>query len=271
MQRIDAESPNYSHSDTSGFTPSVFRRVNSLDANKLKGLRLLSRSQIERFFILSSDNLSNNPSTNAKSATTKPKAKRTCNRKYVTYNNQFVHGGVAYEINASKSKKQGIYSPILHKAIEQLNICENRWRRVFVLFFNLHHAEYQKQNNKHISKFFNNLKKRLQRRYGFVEMGYLWVREKVKGQHYHCALFMDGNLVKHSNKVLEIAREAWTKLEPDKHHLALLKNSFYFVDNDSVKASAIYRLSYLCKTRGKGFRDNQVKDYSTSRLSALSI
>jgi len=31
-------------------------------------------------------------------------------------------------------------------------------------------------------------------------------------------------------------------------------------------AKAIDRISYLAKTRGKGYRDPQAKDYGTSRL-----
>ena len=33
-----------------------------------------------------------------------------------------------------------------------------------------------------------------------------------------------------------------------------------------MRGKAIYRISYLAKTRGKGYRDPQAKDYETSRL-----
>jgi hypothetical protein len=37
-----------------------------------------------------------------------------------------------------------------------------------------------------------------------------------------------------------------------------------------MRAKAINRLSYLAKTRGKGYRDPQAKDYGTSRLKPKS-
>jgi hypothetical protein len=37
-----------------------------------------------------------------------------------------------------------------------------------------------------------------------------------------------------------------------------------------VRLDAIYRISYLAKVRGKGYRDPQAKDYGTSRLKFKS-
>ena len=47
----------------------------------------------------------------------------------------------------------------------------------------------------------------------------------------------------------------------------------YFIDkNDNgTRLEAIYRLSYLAKVRGKGYRDIQAKDYGTSRLQSPLI
>ncbi len=50
------------------------------------------------------------------------------------------------------------------------------------------------------------------------------------------------------------------------NHVWVPKNSFYFIDNSQAKENAIHRISYLAKVRGKGYRDIQAKDYSTSRL-----
>ena len=51
--------------------------------------------------------------------------------------------------------------------------------------------------------------------------------------------------------------------------MPVIKNPFYFIDKDNCqeeRAKAIDRLSYLAKTRGKGYRDSQAKDYGSSRL-----
>jgi hypothetical protein len=61
-------------------------------------------------------------------------------------------------------------------------------------------------------------------------------------------------------------RVKWEGLDPSNHHMPFGKNPSYFIDNDEVFADAVYRISYLAKTRGKGYRPAQVKDYSTSRL-----
>ena len=47
---------------------------------------------------------------------------------------------------------------------------------------------------------------------------------------------------------------------------------FYFIDKKKEgfreqRGKAIYRLSYLGKTRGKGYKNVQAKNYSVSRLS----
>jgi hypothetical protein len=55
--------------------------------------------------------------------------------------------------------------------------------------------------------------------------------------------------------------------------MPVIKNPFYFIDKDNCqeeRAKAIDRLSYLAKTRGKGYRDPQAKDYETSRLKVKS-
>ena len=51
--------------------------------------------------------------------------------------------------------------------------------------------------------------------------------------------------------------------------MPVIKNPFYFIDKDNyqeMRGEAINRISYLAKTRGKGYRDPQAKDYGTSRL-----
>jgi len=185
------------------------------------------------------------------------------NRKYVTHSGVMVRNGTTYVIN---TKKSGIYSTILHRTIDQLDICLSKWKRVLLIRFDLHQPFYSAKN-KHISRFRKNLFRRLEREYQIAEVGYIWVREqeRSKNQHYHWAIYLDGNKIRHSSKVLRIIKETWLGINAD-NHIPTIKNPYYFIDNEQTKLEAIYRISYLAKARGKGYRDRQAKDYSTSRL-----
>ena len=57
----------------------------------------------------------------------------TKNRKTVSYTDKISHNGISYKINGSKTL--GVYLQLIHKAIEQLEICESKWGRVFVMRF----------------------------------------------------------------------------------------------------------------------------------------
>ena len=199
----------------------------------------------------------------------KHKPKKTKNRKTVSYSGQIVINEKTYKVNAKE--KQGIYLSIMHKAIEQLEICQEKWSRVLVIRFDLHQKDPIKDNHK-VSNFIDNFKRRLQRQYGFDDIGYLWVREheRAKAQHYHCAIYLDGNKIRHSSKVLRIIKDTWEgsgRHKKEGNHVPVIKNPFYFVDNEVTKAKAIYRISYLCKERGKGYHSHYVNDYSASRLT----
>jgi hypothetical protein len=49
-------------------------------------------------------------------------------------------------------------------------------------------------------------------------------------------------------------------------------NPFYYINKNDNKTrlEAIYRISYIAKIRGKGYRDPQANDYGTSRLKLKS-
>ena len=186
------------------------------------------------------------------------------NRKHITHNETMLRNGIAYRLNV---KSSGVYSAIAHTAIDQIDICMEQWKRVLVYRFDLHQAYYT-GDNKLISRFMKNLKKHLQRAYQMNEIGYLWVREKerAKHQHYHGVLYLDGNKIRHPAKLKRTMETLWKNLR-DSNHLPTIKNPYYFVDNEQEKIKAIERISYLAKARGKGYRDQQAKDYGSSRLS----
>ena len=188
---------------------------------------------------------------------------RTKNRKYVTHSETMIRNGTTYNLNV---KRSGVYSVIIHRAIDQLDICEAKWKRVLVIRFDLH-QDFYSPDNKLVSRFMKNLKARLEREYQIYDPGYVWVREKerAKNQHYHGAIYLDGNKIRHPSKVIRTMKSVWESIRAT-NHIPVVSKPYYFVKNEQVKIEAIYRISYIAKGRGKGYRDIQAKDYSTSRL-----
>lgn len=168
------------------------------------------------------------------------------------------------KINAGEGK--GIYLEILTRIINQLDMAYSIHKRLLVVRFDLHLRHYT-SNNEVISKFIKRTKQWISRNYKIKNIGYAWVREleRAKTQHYHLVLFLDGDKIQYPSKLIKRIKETWS----DNGHMHKVKNSFYYIDKNNYqeeRAEAIYRISYLAKTRGKGYRDPQAKDYETSRL-----
>ena len=188
----------------------------------------------------------------------------TRNRKAVSYAGAISHAGVTYRINGNTT--HGVYPQLVHTAIDQLEVCLSKWGRVFVMRFDLR-QKVQTGDSKMLTMFRKNLKRRLERNYRMVDMCYLWAREQetAKQQHYHFALFLDGDLIRHATALSRIIMETWESIrEGNSAHIP--KRCFYTVADADSKAKAIYRVSYLAKVRGKGYLPNQSKDYGASRL-----
>ena len=178
----------------------------------------------------------------------------------------------------NSSETNGVFPVIIEKSVEQLDICLAKFGRVLVVRFDLSLDEYSGDNHT-ISVFLNRLKEKLfkLKRYRRIkDIGHVWVREveTVKTQHYHVALFLDGNKIQHPSALLQLIRVKWYKHGrlwiPKKEHVDD-DGCFYFIDKKKEdfkeqRENAIYRLSYLGKTRGKGYKDVQAKNYSVSRL-----
>ena len=186
------------------------------------------------------------------------------NRKKEFYNHSLIINNEQLEINSTETL--GVYPKIIEKIVEQLDICIAIHKRVFVLRFDLHLKEYS-GDNKIISTFMNRLKQWIKRNYKTKDIGSVWEREKerAKTQHYHAALFIDGDVIRYPNKLLQAIRTKWFKYG----HCPVIKHPYYFIDKHNLedeRKKVIKRVSYLAKTRGKGYRNSQAKDYSTSRL-----
>jgi Inovirus Gp2 len=164
--------------------------------------------------------------------------------------------------------KQGCYVEILERTKQQLDAMLSHHCKILVLRLDLS-INYYTPMNELISKFIRKVRKKLVRQYGFTRMGFIWAREqeKAKKQHYHFALIVDANKVRHPHRVISICvriAEAWEL------RLFTPKHCYYQINRgDKLGYQRAYRrLSYLAKTRGKGYKAGSANDYSSSRIKA---
>jgi hypothetical protein len=190
--------------------------------------------------------------------------KKPRNRKTVINDGWIDYNGEKIEI--CNSSKFGIYKKILLSFIEQLDTAIQIHGRVLVLRSDFH-MNFYTSDNKIFSNYIKNIKQYLKRHYGITNIGYQWVREqeKAKKQHYHLVLMLDGNKIRHPSKLNKIMKSKWLP----RGHMHIPENCFYLIDKDNIekqRPEAIYRASYMAKSRGKQYRPKQTKDYSGSRL-----
>ena len=169
-----------------------------------------------------------------------------------------------HKVNAGA--KKGIYKEIIERFIGQFDIAFKVHKRLLVHRVDLHLNKFS-SDNKVISRFLNRLKQWLKRNYGLDKIGYIWVREQDRSdkQHYHLALLLDGDKIRHPKRLNEQIKEMWLPLG----HVPVTLNPYYTIDkhnHNETRAEIIERVSYLAKVRGKRIRDKQTKDYQTSRL-----
>lgn len=156
---------------------------------------------------------------------------------------------------------------IMEAGLSQIDSMLSHTDRIFVLRFDCHASGFS-SDNKQIGVFRRRLFKSLRRYYPDLLIGYLWVREqeKSKHQHYHFALMVDANRVPTANVVLNEATRVWERLTGIHPHIP--KHPYYLVRLGHKQGfiDAASRLSYLAKSRGKGYRPAQTKDYGASRI-----
>ena len=188
------------------------------------------------------------------------------NRKTVTFDGWIVYDGEKIEI--CNAQGYGVYKKIVISFIKQLDAAISIHKRVLVLRLDFHVNYYTETNNK-LSKFMKNIIQWLNRHYGIKKVGYQWVREqqRVKKQHYHLALILDGDLIQYPSKVNEIFRGKWLP----NGSMRIPDNCFYRIDKHNLKEvreKVIYRVSYHAKSRGKQYRPAQTKSHYSTRLKA---
>ena len=139
--------------------------------------------------------------------------------------------------------------------------------RVLILRLDLHVYDYTGDNTK-ISTVLRRVKEWLAEAYGMAKVGHIWVREveKAKRQHYHLALMLDGRKIRYPQKVIDWIDNYWTIRNEPKPYTPRACYTMVYRDDRASFEKAFYRLSYLAKSRGKGYRNQTANDYSSSRL-----
>jgi hypothetical protein len=182
------------------------------------------------------------------------------------FSSEIVIDGVMLPINASA--RQGCYEVILRRMHEQIQAMLSHHCKVLVFMVIFHSTDYS-STNLLFSRLARKLKKKLTAKQGLKRVGYVWVRERDErdAQHYHLALFLDGNRVQKPHTVFTLCSEIWEGWNQPRPSFPQGR-SFYILrrGDDSVYREAFRHLSYLAKVRTKGDRPSSTNDYYTSQI-----
>ena len=173
--------------------------------------------------------------------------------------------GVELRVNADG--KKGVFLEIVEAAKEQLDAMLSHHARVLVVRLDIRQHDYT-ADNKPMSRFMAKLIKRLKRRYETDRIGFVWVREmeRAKHQHYHLALMLDGRKVRHPARIIELVEEIAERWDWPKPYTP--ERCYYLVHRNDSEAyrDAMYRLSYMAKERGKGYKAGTANNYGRSAV-----
>ena len=140
----------------------------------------------------------------------------------------------------------------------------DRTSKMIAIRLELRMSEWTNDNSS-VSHLFKKLKVKVKAHYGKCYMGYVWVREQNESdkQHYHVAVLMDGQKVKHSDTLYKFVKELWIYGHVPKGYIRFHRVHRALLHDISAM---VYHLSYLAKAETKGMRDPAVKDYQISRV-----
>lgn len=188
---------------------------------------------------------------------------------YITRSKTIDVNGKTWWVNSAKS---GLISHAIKAMINQVDAMLSQHSKIHLIRFDLRMYQFT-DNNKIISIFNRRFHKWLKRKYKLNRIGFIWCREleTAKQQHYHYALMIDGHKVRHPIEILAKAKEIWdinlngSEFTP--------KNCYYNLERNNYESiqKAIWRISYLAKARGKGYKPPQTKNYGTSRVKIKAI
>ncbi|MFM5013649.1 inovirus-type Gp2 protein [Aeromonas veronii] len=200
------------------------------------------------------------PSAVAAKVTGKAKRKQGKRYGYVTHQPIYHYQGVNYRINTTQTS--GCYTKPLSEMIRRIVEAVARYRRVLFVRLDLSMGEGE-ATSKRLSVFLKQAGRHVMREHG-TRLEYVWCREqeKAKRQHYHLALLIDGDKLRHPARLYKELAEIWQRKGG---RLSIPENGYLMTDSHNI-AEAVYRVSYLTKERGKGYRPDGVRDFGYSHL-----
>ncbi len=168
------------------------------------------------------------------------------------------------------TKRYGCYVSILKAAQHQMDAMLSRYSRVLVFRLDLHQYDYSGDSEK-LSMMMRRFKGWVADRYGIKLVGHLWVREKerAKSQHYHLVFMLDGHKVRHPSKLISWIEHYWEFRNEPKPYTPRACYTMVKRDDFNSYSKAFYRISYLAKERGKGYKDVAANNYSASRIKVV--
>ena len=189
----------------------------------------------------------------------------------ITFDKNIAIDGYEFEIN-NPANCEGSYVRILDKIYSQLIAMLSHHCKVLVCM-QIYHLHDYSEDNKVFSDFVQKYKKRLKKRFGFTRIGYVWVREQGQSepQHYHLALFLDGNKVQCHHGIFKLAEKIWTDWGHP-HPSFVPQNSYYNLNREDgrILNHVLYHLSYMAKVRTKDEkRSLTVNRYEGSRIDQI--
>lgn len=183
---------------------------------------------------------------------------------YITHDKVITVNGNTWWVN---SKGSGLITHSIKAMITQVDAMLSHHSKIHIIRFDLRMYEYT-DNNGIITAFNRRLHKWLKHKYNLKRVGFAWCREleTSKHQHYHYALIVDGHKVNYPDEVNRKVKEIWRQLDGSEFFPTRCYYNVIRGDYKTIQA-AIWRISYLAKARGKGYKPAQTKNYSTSRIS----
>ena len=176
-------------------------------------------------------------------------------------------------LNTGKNGKiYNCYVEPLQRFKREIDAMLSHHNRVFILRMDVHVDAHSPTNEK-MTRFLRSYVSRIQRNYKTKNVGTIWCREveKVKKQHYHLAVMVDGsNATRVSKELLRMADEV---AKHQKLSIGYCDNASYLIKRTdlakgdySTYNEAFKRLSYLAKERGKTIKAERANSYQTSRI-----
>lgn len=224
-------------------------------------------AELERYLLLSYEG--NKDTVKSKTKFVELRKKRQGKNRGITTESIYLHekSGLVFEINNPEGC--GIHTNILEAGINQALNCFNRWNRMMAYRVDLHMKEPE-ANNEMMSKLLKSLNKKLKARFPrHKNLGYIWVAEtgsKSHKKHYHLHLYISGHVVRTGMLILPMIKESWSAVNDG--NIVAPKSYSKYITSPEELPEIIRTMSYLAKTRDKGFQVKGANDFGSSRIKA---